>query len=669
MTDNTNAKMLAMQKEHGPLLEVKDLAIDFTTDTGKPVHAVRDANFTVYPGQWVAIVGESGSGKSTSAMAVLGLLPGTGHVVNGSIKLDGEEIAGAKQSEFDKLRGTRMGLVPQDPMSNLNPVWRIGTQVKEALKANNMDVDHEKRSALAKALAGDEVEVKGNDDETFLGAKELPELMTEAKKALTEAGVSGEAFDKAVARFTNEWVPGSETRWRVADDLIKAGVADDQAWYLAKKYVIGSTMDDRIAGLLSEAGLPDAATRARQFPHEFSGGMRQRALIAIGLACRPDLLIADEPTSALDVTVQKRILDHLHMLTDSLGTAVLFITHDLGLAAERAQHIVVMYKGQVVESGPSLEVLQHPQHPYTKRLVAAAPSLTSQRIISAKERGENADALLDHHIAGESTLEKSEHIITVDHLTKEFKLPRKKEMFKAVDDVSFSVKRGTTLAIVGESGSGKSTVANMVLHLLKPTSGKVFYEGRDTSTFKAKDLLGFRRHVQPVFQNPYGSLDPMYSIFRSIEEPLRIHKIGDSKWRANRVKELLDMVEMPASVMGRYPNELSGGQRQRIAIARAMALDPDVIVCDEAVSALDVLVQDQVLRLLNDLQAEKGLSYLFITHDLAVVRQIADEVVVMQHGKLVEHATTDEVFDHPQKQYTRDLLDAIPGGKLQLGLD
>lgn len=669
MTDNTNAKMLAMQKEHGPLLEVKDLAIDFTTDTGKPVHAVRDANFTVYPGQWVAIVGESGSGKSTSAMAVLGLLPGTGHVVNGSIKLDGEEIAGAKQSEFDKLRGTRMGLVPQDPMSNLNPVWRIGTQVKEALKANNMDVDHEKRSALAKALAGDEVEVKGNDDETFLGAKELPELMTEAKKALTEAGVSGEAFDKAVARFTNEWVPGSETRWRVADDLIKAGVADDQAWYLAKKYVTGSTMDDRIAGLLSEAGLPDAATRARQFPHEFSGGMRQRALIAIGLACRPDLLIADEPTSALDVTVQKRILDHLHMLTDSLGTAVLFITHDLGLAAERAQHIVVMYKGQVVESGPSLEVLQHPQHPYTKRLVAAAPSLASQRIISAKERGENADALLDHHIAGESTLEKSEHIITVDHLTKEFKLPRKKEMFKAVDDVSFSVKRGTTLAIVGESGSGKSTVANMVLHLLKPTSGKVFYEGRDTSTFKSKDLLGFRRHVQPVFQNPYGSLDPMYSIFRSIEEPLRIHKIGDKKWRANRVKELLDMVEMPASVMGRYPNELSGGQRQRIAIARAMALDPDVIVCDEAVSALDVLVQDQVLRLLNDLQAEKGLSYLFITHDLAVVRQIADEVVVMQHGKLVEHATTDEVFDHPQKQYTRDLLDAIPGGKLQLGLD
>ena len=242
-------------------------------------------------------------------------------------------------------------------------------------------------------------------------------------------------------------------------------------------------------------------------------------------------------------------------------------------------------------------------------------------------------------------------------------------MFKAVDDVSFSVKRGTTLAIVGESGSGKSTVANMVLRLLEPTSGKVFYEGKNISDFGKAELLDFRRHVQPVFQNPYGSLDPMYSIYRSIEEPLRIHHIGDKKSRAKRVRELLDMVELPESVMTRYPNELSGGQRQRIAIARAMALDPDVIICDEAVSALDVLVQDQVLHLLNDLQAERGLSYLFITHDLAVVRQIADEVVVMQHGKLVEHATTDEVFDHPQQQYTRDLLDAIPGGKLKLGLD
>ncbi|MFP1676515.1 dipeptide ABC transporter ATP-binding protein [Gardnerella sp. Marseille-Q9691] len=669
ISTHKNVDALAMQREQGPLLEVKNLQVDFTTDSKKAVHAVRDASFSVYPGQWVAIVGESGSGKSTSAMAVLGLLPGTGHVTGGSIKLNGQEISKLKPKEFASLRGTAMGLVPQDPMSNLNPVWRIGTQVKEALLANGVDVSHEKRSALAEALAGDAVEVKSNEDETFLGSKELPELMEVARKSLVEIGLDEFKMNEAMGYYKKEWVPGSETRWRVADDLIKYGVNDDKAWEIAKKYVVGANVDDRIAGLLDEAGLPDAATRARQFPHEFSGGMRQRALIAIGLACRPDLLIADEPTSALDVTVQKRILDHLHTLTDSLGTSVLFITHDLGLAAARAQHVVVMYKGRVVESGPSLDVLQHPQHPYTKRLVAAAPSLASQRIISVKEHGGNADNLLEHHVVGEQTLEKSEHIITVDHLTREFKLPRKKELFKAVDDVSFSIKRGTTLAIVGESGSGKSTVANMVLRLLKPTSGTVTYEGKNIAELKGAELLDFRRHVQPVFQNPYGSLDPMYSIYRSIEEPLRIHKIGDKKSRQNRVRELLDMVRMPASVMTRFPNELSGGQRQRIAIARAMALDPDVIVCDEAVSALDVLVQDQVLHLLNDLQAERGLSYLFITHDLAVVRQIADEVVVMQHGKLVEHATTDEVFDHPQKEYTRDLLDAIPGGNLELGLD
>ncbi|WP_420796147.1 dipeptide ABC transporter ATP-binding protein [Bifidobacterium gallicum] len=651
-----------------PLLEVKDLQVDFTADDGHAVHAVRDSSFSVYPGQWVAIVGESGSGKSTSAMAVLGLLPGTGHVVGGSIKLNGQEIAHYTPKEFVPLRGSKMGLVPQDPMSNLNPVWRIGTQVKEALVANNMDIAHEKRSSLSKALASADVKINNEGDETFLGSDKLAQLLEEAEKALIEVGVEGDKLGRRMAYFKDEWVPGSETRWRVADDLIKSGVEDDKAWYIAKKYVTGSTMDDRIAGLLDEAGLPDAATRARQFPHEFSGGMRQRALIAIGLACRPELLIADEPTSALDVTVQKKILDHLQMLTDSLGTAVLFITHDLGLAAERAQHIVVMYKGQVVESGPSLEVLQHPQHPYTKRLVAAAPSLASQRIISAKEHGQDATAIMEHAV-NEDKLQKSEVIIKVDHLCKEFKLPGRKELFKAVDDVSLELKRGTTLAIVGESGSGKSTVANMVLKLLEPTSGTVTYEGTDISTFKGKELLDFRRHVQPVFQNPYGSLDPMYSIYRSIEEPLRIHGIGDKASRRARVAELLDMVKLPATVMQRYPNELSGGQRQRIAIARAMALNPDVIVCDEAVSALDVLVQDQVLQLLNDLQAEKGLSYLFITHDLAVVRQIADDVVVMQHGKLVEHGTTDQVFNDPKQQYTRNLLDAIPGGKLELGLD
>ncbi|MFT9008166.1 MAG: ABC transporter ATP-binding protein [Bifidobacterium sp.] len=665
--EKPDSQPIHQQSANEPLLRVRNLSVDFTTDTKKAIHAVRDASFTVYPGQWVAIVGESGSGKSTSAMSVLGLLPGTGRVTGGSIDLQGRELTKLSKKEYEKVRGQHIGLVPQDPMSNLNPVWRIGAQVKEALVANGMDVSHERRSSLSKTLANAEVDVRKEDDEAFISSAGLPGLLDAARKALEQSGDAN--VEKTMKRFGASWVAGSEPRWLVAQDLIDAGVGNEQAWAIAKEHVHDATMDDRIAGLLAEAGLPDAATRARQYPHEFSGGMRQRALIAIGLASRPDLLIADEPTSALDVTVQKKILDHLRMLTDSLGTAVLFITHDLGLAAERAQHIVVMYKGRVVESGPSLEVLQHPRHPYTKRLVNAAPSLASQRIISAKERGKDADALLEHRVKGEETLERSEHIITVEHLTKEFKLPRRTEMFKAVDDVSFSVKRGTTLAIVGESGSGKSTVANMVLRLLEPTSGKVSFEDHDMADFNRRDMLAFRRNVQPVFQNPYGSLDPMYSIFRSVEEPLRIHKVGNARSRAERVRELLDMVEMPQSVMRRYPNELSGGQRQRIAIARAMALNPSVIVCDEAVSALDVLVQNQVLELLNDLQAERGLSYLFITHDLAVVRQIADEVVVMQHGRLVEHATTDEVFDHPQQQYTKDLLDAIPGGNLSLGLD
>ncbi|MFC0264946.1 dipeptide ABC transporter ATP-binding protein [Alloscardovia macacae] len=657
MTENTNIP--------APLLEVKDLQVEFNTSAGN-VKAVRDATFNVYPGQWVAIVGESGSGKSTSAMAALGLLPGTGHITGGSIKLEGEEISHYTPKQFEAIRGLKMGLVPQDPMSNLNPVYRIDAQIKESLIANNIDITREQRIALAEGLELTAAEraakenVHDADDELFLGSAQREELLAAAKEAGKEI-VSEEDM-----KFWEEtWTPGSVTRWNVRHDMIQAGISDPKATEIAAKYVTGSTMADRIAGLLDEAGLPDAAMRARQYPHEYSGGMRQRALIAMGLAARPRLLIADEPTSALDVTVQKRILDHLHTLTDSLGTAVLFITHDLGLAAERAQHIVVMYKGQIVESGPSLDVLQHPQHPYTKRLVSAAPSLASKRMESTKERAEvhtkQAEAGHPENV--------NDTIISVKNLVREFKVPGRKELFKAVDDVSFDVKRGTTLAIVGESGSGKSTVANMVLHLLDPTKGTVTYEGQDIHSFDAKQLLDFRRHVQPVFQNPYGSLDPTYTIFRSIEEPLRIHKIGDAKSREARVRELLDMVEMPQSVMGRYPNELSGGQRQRIAVARAMALNPDVIVADEAVSALDVLVQDQVLHLLNDLQAERGLTYLFITHDLAVVRQIADEVVVMQHGKLVEHATTDEVFNNPQTQYTRDLLDAIPGGKLELGLD
>ncbi|MEV7605243.1 ABC transporter ATP-binding protein [Paenarthrobacter sp. NPDC089322] len=548
-----------------PILEIKDLAITFKTGSGE-VKAVKNAHLTIMPGETVAIVGESGSGKSTTALAAIGLLPNNGRVSGGQILLDGEDIANAPEKRMIELRGSHIGMVPQDPMSNLNPVWKIGYQVRETLRAN--------------------------------GRPDGPE---------------------------------------------------------------------DVARVLAEAGLPDAARRAKQYPHEFSGGMRQRALIAIGLSCQPKLLIADEPTSALDVTVQRKILDHLDTMTTELGTSVLLITHDLGLAAERADKVVVMYQGNVVEAGPSLELLRNPQHPYTRRLVESAPSLASRRIQVAKEQGVESDDLLAPVEAAEKRA--ADDVLQIRNLRKIYKLRQglgQAADFAAVDDVSFNVKRGTTTAIVGESGSGKSTVAKMVLQLEKPTEGQIVFDGVDTAGLKGKDIFKFRRRVQPIFQDPYGSLDPMYNIFRTIEEPLRVHKIGNKASREKKVRELLDQVALPQSMMQRYPNELSGGQRQRIAIARALALDPEVIICDEAVSALDVLVQAQVLNLLADLQDNLGLTYLFITHDLAVVRQIADHVCVMEKGKLVETGSTDDVFDNPREAYTQALLDAIPGGSLLL---
>ncbi|MFI8596184.1 dipeptide ABC transporter ATP-binding protein [Kocuria koreensis] len=550
-----------------PLLDIKNLGITFSTSTGD-VEAVKESSFSVMPGETVAIVGESGSGKSTSALAAIGLLPSNGRISGGQIFFDGKDITHIDESEKVKLRGNQIGMVPQDPMSNLNPVWKIGFQVKETLKANG-----------------------------------LP------------------SSDKDVSR------------------------------------------------VLEQAGLPDADRRARQYPHEFSGGMRQRALIAIGLSCQPRLLIADEPTSALDVTVQRTILDHLEGMTQDLGTAVLLITHDLGLAAERARKVVVMYKGRVVEAGPALDLLRNPQHPYTKKLVDSAPSLASRRIQVARETGQETDELLAERPKTEIQASLQHDFVQIENLSKVFKLRGawgKSEQFTAVDDVSFTIPRGTTTAVVGESGSGKSTIARMLLGLESITRGRISFDGRDIAGLKGREMFTFRRRVQPIFQDPYGSLDPMYNIFRTIEEPMRVHKVGSKAEREKKVKSLLDQVQLPQSMMARYPNELSGGQRQRVAIARALALNPDLVVCDEAVSALDVLVQAQILNLLAELQSELGLTYLFITHDLAVVRQIADRVCVMEKGKMVETGSTDAVFEDPQTEYTQKLLAAIPGAGLMI---
>ncbi|MCS5734213.1 dipeptide ABC transporter ATP-binding protein [Herbiconiux daphne] len=586
---NTTSPQTASTAASGaqkPLLEIKDLQVGFQT-TGGIVPAVRGVDLTLMPGQTLAIVGESGSGKSTTAHAIINLLPGPGRITGGSIVFDGQELSSFSEKQMEEVRGSQIGFVPQDPMSNLNPVWSIGFQVEETIRANGVAT----------------------------GRKEV------------------------------------------------------------RAHAIQ---------VLKEAGLADADKRLKQFPHQFSGGMRQRVLIGIGLSARPKLLIADEPTSALDVTVQRRILDHL-----DIGTAVLFITHDLGLAAERAEQLVVMYKGKIVEAGPSKEILQNPVHPYTQRLVAAAPSLASRRIQSATlaspthhlsdldyaptkvTEGLDLIAAAEERIEHQPKVKRPDAIVVKD-LTKVYKIRGQGKgaagSLTAADNVNFSVEKGTTTALVGESGSGKSTVAKMILRLEDPTSGSIMIDGQDVAPLKGKPLLDLRRRMQPVFQDPYGSLDPLRNIGNTIAEPLSTHKVGDRASRKARVLELLDQVALPQALITRYPNELSGGQRQRVAIARALALKPDIVVLDEAVSALDVLVQAQILKLLADLQAELELTYLFITHDLAVVRVIADNVCVMQNGKIVEAATTDDVFDNPQEQYTKELLNAIPGAGITLGV-
>ncbi|EYT54488.1 ABC transporter ATP-binding protein [Kocuria sp. UCD-OTCP] len=572
-----------------PLLEVENLAVAFSTMNG-PIQAVHEASLILREGRTLAIVGESGSGKSTTAMSVIGLLPGNGRVTGGSVRFAGQELVGLDEARMRRIRGRQIGLVPQDPMSNLNPVTTVGRQVAETLL-----------------------------------------------------------------------VHGLATRRDV---------------------------DEKVVAALAAAGLPEPERRARQYPHEFSGGMRQRALIAIGLACRPRLLIADEPTSALDVTVQRTILDQIERMTEEIGTSVLLITHDLGLAAERAQDIVVMHRGRIVEAGPSARVLEDPQDEYTRRLVQAAPSVAAARVgrQNAPSPGRTgAGTTAAPAAAGPSTSGPTAGgvpapaaqeaagaaargpLVVIENLTKVFKGRLGQADFTAVQDVSLTVPRGRTVAIVGESGSGKTTTARMLLKLYEPTSGSIRFDGQDVTGLRGRQLAAFRQRVQPIFQDPYSSLNPMFTIGRIVEEPLSTYGRGTRAERQDRVKWLLEEVALPPSTVSRYPNELSGGQRQRVAIARALALQPELIVCDEPVSALDVLVQKQILDLLGRLQDEFGLSYLFISHDLAVVRLISDEVCVMKDGRLVEAGASEEIFTDPQHPYTRQLLASIPGNELRVG--
>jgi peptide/nickel transport system ATP-binding protein len=401
----------------------------------------------------------------------------------------------------------------------------------------------------------------------------------------------------------------------------------------------------RAVELLRIAGIPDPGLRARQFPHQLSGGMKQRALIAAALAADPELIIADEPTSALDVTVQKQILDHLENLVRERGTAVLLITHDLAVAGDRADRVLVMQSGRIVEQGTADAVLRRPRHDDTRRLVAAAPALSSGR--------------LEPSVAAARVDAEPPVVLSACGLIKDFPLPGRRHL-RAVDDVSFEIRRGRTFALVGESGSGKSTTSRLVARLEPVTAGRLAFDGTDYTDIRGERLRELRQRFQLVYQNPYASLDPRFTIADTIDEPLRAYGVSATD-RGSRVRDLLGLVALPTSFLGRRPAELSGGQRQRVAIARALALQPDLVILDEAVSALDVSVQAQILQLLTDLQAELGVAYLFITHDLAVVRQIADSVGVMHRARLVETGTTDEVLHSPREEYTQRLIDAIPG--------
>jgi peptide/nickel transport system ATP-binding protein len=537
-----------------PLLAVNDLTVSFRTSAGD-FTAVRNASFEVAAGRTLAIVGESGSGKSTLAAAINRLLASNATIATGSVMFEGRDLTQVSERAMREVRGAGIGLVPQDPMSNLDPVLRIGAQIVEVLETHG--------------------------------------------------------------------------------------------------YATGKAARTRAIELLAMVGITEPERRFSQFPHEFSGGMRQRVLIAIGLACEPRLLIADEPTSALDVTVQRQVLDQLALLTERMGTAVVMITHDLGLAAERADDVLVMFRGDIVEHGPAREILLNPQHEYTKRLLDAAPSLTSHRATTrVRHDGPGGD------------------VITVTDLKKEYRVRDrawgKKRAFTAVKESSFTIPRGQTVAIVGESGSGKSTTARLVLGLEAPTSGRIDLDGADIAGLKGAARVAFTRRVQPVFQNPFASLDPLITVGETIGEPLVVHRIGTKATRAARVLELAAQVALPPELLDRRPHELSGGQCQRVAIARALALEPDLIVLDEAVSALDVLVQAQILELLTRLQDEMGLSYLFISHDLAVVRQVSDFVHVMRLGEIVESGTPEAIFDAPQHEYTRALLAAIPDPRARL---
>ncbi|MCO4777685.1 MULTISPECIES: ABC transporter ATP-binding protein [Lentibacter] len=552
-----------------PLATIENLRVEFQTKDG-PVVGVEDVSFEIRPGETICIVGESGSGKSVSSLSLMRLIEyGGGDIAGGRLLFkrgNGDEIDLAKtdQSLMRTIRGNEIGMIFQEPMTALNPVFTVGRQLTEGLRMH---------------------------------------------KGLNKAEAEARALD-----------------------------------------------------LLKQVRIPEPERRLTQYPHELSGGMRQRVVIAMALACEPRLLIADEPTTALDVTIQAEILALMDRLKRETGTAVMFITHDMAVVAQMADRVVVMFRGKKVEEGAVEDIFERPQHNYTKALLAAVPKLGEMRGKAYPEPMKllgKSDQNLDP-IKG-----SDEVLLEVKHLTTRF--PVKGGFFRrtvanvhAVEDISFTINKGRTLSLVGESGCGKSTAGRSLLRLVEPQSGEVHLDGKDIMALGSNDLRAARLDMQMIFQDPFASLNPQMNLMSQVAEPLQNYGVAKGQELQDRIAALFDRVELPRSFLRRFPHELSGGQRQRVAIARALALNPKLIVADEAVSALDVSVQAQVLNLMMELQAELELSYLFISHDMAVVERVSHDVGVMYLGRIVELGPRAAVFENPQHPYTQALMKAVP---------
>ncbi len=598
------------------VLEIDDLRTYFHTDEGV-VRAVDGVSFRVEVGHTLGIVGESGSGKSVTSLTVMQLLASSAKIESGRVALLGKDLVGMPEPEMRSIRGSEVSMIFQEPMTSLNPVFTVGSQVMEAI---------------------------------ILHQKATP----------------------------------AEARERTIE-------------------------------LFREVGIPEPEQRVDSYPHQMSGGQKQRVMIAMALSCNPKLLIADEPTTALDVTIQAQILDMLRELRDQRGMAILFITHDLGVIAEIADEVLVMYRGEMVEQGPVLDIFENPQHPYTKGLLACRPRLDSKyrrlptvddfmetREVDGKieivEKTMGDARLRELETAGRGRLlhphseltalnhpweetpregdttaveEGTVPLLEVKNLEVHFPvrrgvLSRVVDHVRAVDGISFRIYRGQTLGLVGESGCGKTTAGRAILRLLEPTGGRVFFDSVDMAELGTQELRKMRSRMQIIFQDPYGSLNPRMTIESTITEPMVIQKIGDSRRdRRDRAAALLEEVGMSGDHLRRYPHEFSGGQRQRICIARAIAVEPEFLICDESVSALDVSVQAQVLNLLNDLQDKRGLTYIFISHDLSVVKFMADMMAVMNGGKIVEFGPSQAIYADPREEYTRRLISATPNDDLE----